>query len=116
MYIKIACMEILYSDSLLCRNAFYLVPIMTVNCCVRHIQILFWKHRRYKICVCRAEKTEVLTEDLVTTEKRVKLLEQTCTSTSKRFSQLLCHHGSNEKDPDKRLVHYFYFILSLSSF
>ncbi|XP_014681639.1 PREDICTED: rho GTPase-activating protein 44-like isoform X2 [Priapulus caudatus] len=53
--------------------------------------------------VGRAEKTEVLTEDLVTTEKRVKLLEQSCGTTCKKLSQMLSYHQGSEKDPEKRL-------------
>lgn len=49
----------------------------------------------------RAEKSEVLSEDLQTVEKRVELVKTVCQSTSKKIAGCLQGQGT---DYEKRLV------------
>jgi hypothetical protein len=49
----------------------------------------------------RAEKSEVLSEDLQTVEKRVELVKTVCQSTAKKIGGCLQGQGS---DLEKRLV------------
>ncbi|XP_022244831.1 rho GTPase-activating protein 44-like [Limulus polyphemus] len=51
----------------------------------------------------RAEKTEVLTEDLVSAEKRVELVKQSCQNTAKKVAGCLQSGGTDVSGPEKRL-------------
>ncbi len=54
--------------------------------------------------VCRSEKTEVLSDDLQTAEKRVELLKQVSSNTYKKLSSSLLVANTSASDADKILV------------
>ncbi|XP_013779944.1 rho GTPase-activating protein 44-like [Limulus polyphemus] len=51
----------------------------------------------------RAERTEVLTEDLVSAEKRVELIKHSCQNTAKKTAACLQTGGTDVSVPEKRM-------------
>ena len=67
--------------------------------CLTSYELIIFK---YKFTFfCRAEKTEVLSEDLVHLEKKVENIKQAFQSTTKKIASTLPGSGT---DVDKRLV------------
>ncbi len=63
-------------------------------------------------CSCRAEKSEVLSEDLLLLEKRVDLIRQVCHNTQKSLSACIQGKGT---DVEKRLVSCVSFCTKVAS-
>ncbi|XP_076365967.1 rho GTPase-activating protein 44-like isoform X1 [Tachypleus tridentatus] len=61
-----------------------------------------------------AEKTEVLTEDLVSAEKRVELIKQSCQNIAKKAAGCLQSGGTDPLGPEKRLKKLKEIVLSQS--